>query len=125
MTRIHESSTEYATRRSPTPESPLSSFWYLPEGVRTCDIDMTVRCIYCHAPVLMVEAFTSRDKYGGRSITYTLGDGIRLGVYTLAMKYVNSITPIIDKSMYIWLFNPSGTQMYEGYASGRWVVSLA
>ena len=41
------------------------------------------------------------------------------------MKYVNSSTPIVDQSIYIGLFNPSGAQLYEGYAPGRWVMSLA
>ena len=61
----------------------------------------------------MVEAFTSLDRYGGRSITYTLGDAIRYRAYTLAMKYVNSSTSIVDQSIYIWLFNPSGVQVYD------------
>ena len=25
----------------------------------------------------------------------------------------------------MWLFNPSGAQLYEGYTPGRWVMSLA
>ena len=106
--KVNSLSTDNATRRS-SYMSPWSEFWYRINGVRTCDVDMVVRCKDRSCPILLVEGFTVFPNEGGtKSMEYTIGDAIRLNAYSMAVYHSNQEPLLQQSSLSVWIWDPKG-----------------